>query len=131
MQIWELTIETNAFKRKVEHQASIGGPPVTVASTLGSSLSHASPSASTAPLRSANVSPSFSSGKGKEVEAVHDVGTDKRRKLKSRPELEGETVKVGVQAQAWRDVERHAREKAEPAEEEQRQLRLRLKKLET
>ena len=62
---------------------------------------------------------------------MHDVGTGKTRKLESRSELEGETVKVEVEAQIWRDMERHAREMAEQAEEEQRQLRLRLEKLET
>ena len=62
---------------------------------------------------------------------MHDVGTEKARKLESRSQLEGETVEVGARAQTWRDVERHAREMAEQAEEEQRQLRLRLERMET
>lgn len=55
---------------------------------------------------------------------MDDVGTGKRRQLESRQQSEGETVKVGAQAQVWRDVERHARGMAEQAEE-------RLKEMET
>ena len=61
---------------------------------------------------------------------MHDVRTGERRKLESRSQLEGEPVEVGAQAQAWRDVERHARKMAEEAEEEQRQLQLGLEILE-
>ena len=62
---------------------------------------------------------------------MRDVGTGKRRRLESRTQLEGRMVEVGAQAQAWRYVERHAREMAEQAEEKQRQLWLGLDKGET
>ena len=163
-----MTIESNSSKRKLAHPASIGGPPVTVASTLSSSLCSADPSASTAPFQGANVSqsvsyetpsisyetpsvsyetpsvsyetpsvsyetPSVSYEKKNEVEDVHDVGTEKTRKLERRSQLEGETVEMGAHAQAWRDVERHAREmaeQAERAEDKHRHLRLWLERME-
>ena len=123
-------MEIYSSKRKLAHQASIGGAPVTVASTLSSSLSSAGPSAATAPPQSANSPQSVSYGKRKEVEDVHNFRTGKRKKLESHLQLEVRTVEVGAQAQAWRDVERHAREMAEETEEEHRQLRLGLKILE-